>query len=31
MYLAVANSLTADVRFRADSHIYRIALPAPGI
>jgi EPTP domain len=27
MYLAVANSLTADVRFRADSHIYRLALP----
>jgi hypothetical protein len=27
MYLAVANSLTADVRFRADSHIYRIAPP----
>jgi hypothetical protein len=23
-YLAVANSLTEDVRFRADSHIYRI-------
>jgi hypothetical protein len=23
-YLAVANSLTADIRFRADSHIYRI-------
>lgn len=29
-YLAVANSLTADIRFRADSHIYRIALPAHG-
>jgi EPTP domain len=27
MYLAVANSLTADVRFRTDSHIYRVALP----
>ena len=26
-YLAVANSLTADVRFRTDSHIYRVALP----
>jgi EPTP domain len=25
-YLAVANSLTADVRFRTDSHIYRVAL-----
>ena len=24
-YLAVANSLTADVRFRADTNIYRIA------
>jgi EPTP domain len=30
MYLAVANSLTADVRFRADSHIYRIAPPVDG-
>ena len=27
MYLAVANSLTADVRFRADSHIYRVMPP----
>ncbi|HWM65024.1 MAG TPA: hypothetical protein VNO35_00440 [Steroidobacteraceae bacterium] len=26
-YLAVANSLTADVRFGADSHICRIAVP----
>jgi hypothetical protein len=25
-YLAIANSLTADIRFRADSDIYRIAL-----
>ena len=28
IYLAVANSLTADVRFRADSHIYRVMPPA---
>ena len=27
LYLAVANSLTADIRFRADSHIYRVATP----
>ena len=27
IYLAVANSLTADVRFRADSDIYRVMLP----
>jgi hypothetical protein len=26
-YLAVANSLTAEVRFRTDSHIYRMSLP----
>jgi EPTP domain len=31
MYLAVSNSLTADIRFRADSHIYRFALPVHGI
>jgi hypothetical protein len=27
MYIAVANSLTADVRFRTERHIYRVALP----
>jgi hypothetical protein len=30
MYLVVANSLSADVRFRVDSHVYRIALNEPG-
>jgi EPTP domain len=28
-YLAVSNSLTADVRFRVDSNIYRVSAPNP--